>query len=773
MRLVEAAVDRYGPLAGWDPPLTEGLTVVSGPNEAGKTLYLEALVQLLDPAVAEVLDPPPRTEQAPVGRAVVETAEGRHELDGETGLSDVTNVQPVDIPTVFVVRDADLAMPGDAGYYTGLIEHLGEVHTSAIDAVEDQLRELGRLTETNLNVSAQFDDAKPTREAARDLIGDIEAYRREIETEGLDELHRDRLRIERKWQQVTDELEHQRQAEAIQEHERLSTALERYETAASKRADLEGVTRDELETLRELVAERERATQEHREETRRIERLDDEIAATRRELAEVEDEAHELERRSDRLDAVETALQRYRASREAASGADQRRSLGRVGLVAGGLATAGGGVAAAATGATAALGVTVVALVGTLLAGVVAYRAADAVAEVETAAAGAVADAQDAGLEVDTVDDIAPAVEAAHSALERVRDRRIRVETTLEGLRTDREEARESMAEAEATVQDLDEQIDEACTAVGVASPAAFAEAVERRESADERASLARQRLEEALGEAEADSIEERCDTWRRRLEERIADIDTEAVAPTDFDAERQATLTARREELADRRSELEDALAAYDDRLERIGERASAIDASPFIGTTISLSGRSPAALEQLQQDLTALVDAIEADADAARRAVEVLRSIRADQQQRITDLFDPDGPASRAFARITGGRYDHVDFDPDTETLVARTADGQELGVDRLSAGTTDQLYLASRLSLAERLLGGEAGVLLLDDPLVAADADRLERGFEALCRLADDGWQLLYLTAKDEVAKRMVDRFDLPHERVDAID
>ena len=83
--------------------------------------------------------------------------------------------------------------------------------------------------------------------------------------------------------------------------------------------------------------------------------------------------------------------------------------------------------------------------------------------------------------------------------------------------------------------------------------------------------------------------------------------------------------------------------------------------------------------------------------------------------------------------------------------------------LSVHQLSRGARDQLYFAARLSLAQQVLGGDAGFLLLDDPFLAADAGRLRNGFETLRRLTAEGWQVLYFTAKPEVYDEMAPAFD----------
>lgn len=95
-----------------------------------------------------------------------------------------------------------------------------------------------------------------------------------------------------------------------------------------------------------------------------------------------------------------------------------------------------------------------------------------------------------------------------------------------------------------------------------------------------------------------------------------------------------------------------------------------------------------------------------------------------------------------SAYLSQLTEGRYLRAAADTDTSTprLLAVRADGQELGVDQLSEGTRDQLYLALRLAaVAESVTRRYPVPILLDDVLVTFDDLRLDA---ALRCLADVG-------------------------------
>jgi uncharacterized protein YhaN len=57
------------------------------------------------------------------------------------------------------------------------------------------------------------------------------------------------------------------------------------------------------------------------------------------------------------------------------------------------------------------------------------------------------------------------------------------------------------------------------------------------------------------------------------------------------------------------------------------------------------------------------------------------------------------------------------------------------QAAPVEQMSAGEQEQIYFATRLALAEVLSEGERQVLVLDDPLVNTDPERLPRVLEII--------------------------------------
>jgi DNA repair exonuclease SbcCD ATPase subunit len=109
-------------------------------------------------------------------------------------------------------------------------------------------------------------------------------------------------------------------------------------------------------------------------------------------------------------------------------------------------------------------------------------------------------------------------------------------------------------------------------------------------------------------------------------------------------------------------------------------------------------------------------------------------------------------EGHMVRDVATVTGGRYRRVRVDDKTLDIdVLAPERGDWVPVSTLSQGTLDLVYLAARLGLVRLVTGDRRPPLVLDDPFVTLDDDRAMRALALLKRVADD-FQIIYLTTSD---------------------
>ena len=110
----------------------------------------------------------------------------------------------------------------------------------------------------------------------------------------------------------------------------------------------------------------------------------------------------------------------------------------------------------------------------------------------------------------------------------------------------------------------------------------------------------------------------------------------------------------------------------------------------------------------------------------------------------------------------RVTDGRYRDVRIDDDGLGFEVRSVErGDWVPVTELSRGTLDAVYLAARLALVRLVTGDRRPPLILDDPLVTLDDERAGRALSVIRELTSD-FQVLYLTTSsryDAIADQVI--------------
>ena len=100
----------------------------------------------------------------------------------------------------------------------------------------------------------------------------------------------------------------------------------------------------------------------------------------------------------------------------------------------------------------------------------------------------------------------------------------------------------------------------------------------------------------------------------------------------------------------------------------------------------------------------------------------------------------------------RVTDGRYRRVSVDDKTLDIRVHAPErGDWVDVTSLSQGTLDLVYLVARIGLVRLVTGDRRPPLILDDPFVTFDDARATRALDLLRDVAHD-FQVIYLTTSD---------------------
>ncbi len=156
-------------------------------------------------------------------------------------------------------------------------------------------------------------------------------------------------------------------------------------------------------------------------------------------------------------------------------------------------------------------------------------------------------------------------------------------------------------------------------------------------------------------------------------------------------------------------------------------------------VGTCVETYRREVPGIQEELAKLNAELERASRFEKAIRIAVDVMREVSEAAHRRWAVALNEQ--ASGILPHLNPD-YDTLLFDDSLGFTIKRTSDNriiEKSDIDaRLSDGAKDQIYLTVRLACCGELSRlGESIPIILDDPLIASDDSRFERGFEYLCR------------------------------------
>ncbi len=279
-------------------------------------------------------------------------------------------------------------------------------------------------------------------------------------------------------------------------------------------------------------------------------------------------------------------------------------------------------------------------------------------------------------------------------------------------------------------------------------------EVAAQRARVDEAIDRARAELAElvaAAGVGTAGELPAAEQRWRQAddLERAVAEVERE-LAAHGGGATPEELATVHREADRDRAAAR---LDEVEEELEELGEQLTALanrsgGAEEGLRHMEEMTGAARAA-EEAEEALAAVLTHGREYAVLRLAAVLLAREVERYREENQGPVL---ARAAELFPRLTRGRYGDLrtGYGPSDEPVLRCVgADGVERGVDELSEGTRDQLYLALRLATLERqAASGETLPLVLDDVLIHFDDERARAALEVLGEVASRG-QVLFFT------------------------
>lgn len=167
----------------------------------------------------------------------------------------------------------------------------------------------------------------------------------------------------------------------------------------------------------------------------------------------------------------------------------------------------------------------------------------------------------------------------------------------------------------------------------------------------------------------------------------------------------------------------------------------------------------------QELEEEFAVLSqkrDTIEREVHAINLAINMINEVSAEIHGDLGYLINDN--ISDIVSKITDGKYSDVYLD---ENLHVMVRDGDSyVGIEYLSAGTMEQIYLAVRLSVA-RLLCRDKMPLIIDDIFANYDEPRLINTLDCLKTI--DTEQIILMTANPHIGD-MLDDLDMDYNYVE---
>lgn len=175
----------------------------------------------------------------------------------------------------------------------------------------------------------------------------------------------------------------------------------------------------------------------------------------------------------------------------------------------------------------------------------------------------------------------------------------------------------------------------------------------------------------------------------------------------------------------------------------EQLGKTMDRVDVERI---SLAATVRDPMPLLDHVQDLSAEYERAEEYYKALELALEAFKDAGQTMSGTVTPILGKRAGEMMEF--LSGGRYPHLfsgnDFQPSLES-----EKGIRVPTELLSGGTRDAAYLCLRLSLMLQIYEGELPPLMMDESLCQLDETRMGRMLRLLGRLCENRFQCLLFT------------------------
>ena len=750
-------INHYGPLKGVELEIGRGIQVIWGLNEAGKTLAIDALLKLMLGRTIKEFEQIDRVDQFPEGYLLIDNG-NEIKIDSTKTLSSHIGIGAHDLRNTFIIRNSDLTINKEKEYYRAVTNRLTGLQTDKLHGLMDLFKDFGALSSASsgakLSNSKEYDGLKNKRENARKIIDDIRAYISSARNEKVDGLELQNIKIARRIQELKSDIalkeERIRQFEFFELNKsfcNLKEALEEHKEYRKYREQDHG-------RLLELQSRIGSCQRQDAEYTSELKGIKEKNSGLKERLMAIEGSLGPLQAKAEKINSIKEKISGINQVEAKKAGKNLfYTALGLLGLTFTSLVF---------------LGIyrewlfLVPVLVFTMLflAFFMSYALRSKKEKLFLKRQEAILDELSAcGYKAEGIRDGRAAIASFLDQLQALENEKNNMAQEVLANQKHEQWLLENLKKQKKAIEEEKGAFLKIIQGLGVTDLQHLKRKIDKKKEIENSAAQLFKLLVNKLDLA----LEQQINV--EDMGQNINEIGMvlERKRPRGFDSfsieekvdagelakqkEAMGKLESQREEVTKKISDHHYKLRDFKERFEWLAPKGSSlkIDNLQRLARAADLAGD--------------LITEIDTKFEVAVQSIAILEDMLSEEQFKISDIFETLS-ASDYFSHITGGRYQRVFYDSLSCTVKVEDSKGKAMDSACLSHGAYDQLYLAIRMALAEKIIKYPS-FFIIDDAFIYSDKERLESQFEMLSRLAGQGWSFIYFTVKEEV-KEMAEKF-----------
>lgn len=754
MRISEFSIRRYGPLPDTGRVPLSDFTVLYGKNEYGKTLTIDALVKLLLQKGRTLFERIGRVDEDPEGYIILEDLLGKAVKLPEKGdLTSLTGLKPEESRNIFVIRNSDLSIAAETEFYRNITDRLTGLRTDEIEFIKNQLQSIGKLTRADSTGSLRDwagEKLKTRIRSAEKLVENIQELAAKVEEEQLDKLEEALVDIRGQFDDTELKINSFEDARKRDKYEKGTAAYQAAISASKELQDLDTHVDEEADLwagcdndIANAIQERTRLEQEVVEKKLECAKWTSELDAKALVLQSLSDRKRRIE------DEIRPDIKTYRVKSADFKNKETKRGFFTVAAIISAVLL-GISVAGIIVNASSFLyALLVISLISTVVFAVLHFSVTREKASLSGMFERIRLAASKYGINKKTIEEIISGIQEFDEVyserqreLEQIRTRASVLENEVKRIIDN------DIANLNTKITEARSKIDQIVKKSGLGKLEDYREKLRQKASHKQLFDTQVGILKSHFGSVGLESGENLA-YWVGEIQA-LKEFENKAADIT-FDEKVVSQLSAERERFRSEAERMEQKVADFHNELKEIEREANAIfsqeDDYLYCGSSVEMLG--------IKDRLLNFITQIEENKELALAAISIFESLQKEEEGKISSLFGEDSPISKYFVEITGHLYEEVVFIVNNIRRVqVKLKNGSILDANQLSGGAYDQLYLAIRLALGEKLLKDRRGFFIMDDPFIKADIDRLDRQLGILKKICKGGWQIIYFTAKKEV-------------------